>query len=76
VAVDTLVGVETGGGGVGAHEVKIDLTPPGVPKVSIFPLFCIFRAALRKAPEPSKFCFFLLELKKELYGGIFARRLL
>ncbi len=37
VAVETLVWVETGGvwGGGGAQEVKIDLMPPRVPKVSI-----------------------------------------
>ena len=43
VALKTLVRVETGGGG--AQEVKIDLMPPGVPKVSYFSLLRIIRAA-------------------------------
>jgi hypothetical protein len=46
VAVETLIGVETGGvWGGGAQEVQIDLMPPRVPKVSIIFLFWIFQAA-------------------------------
>ncbi len=58
VAVETLVGVETGGGGGGAQEVKIDLMPPGVPKVSIFLILDLLGGFLWKASEPSKICFF------------------
>ncbi len=62
VAVETLVGVETGGGGArGAQEVKIDLMPPGVPKVSNFSLFRIFRAASCGRPQslPRSVSFYL-----------------
>jgi len=37
--------------GRGAKEVKIDLMPPGVPKVSNFSLFCIFQAAFCGRPQ-------------------------
>jgi hypothetical protein len=61
VAVETLVGVKTGGGGGGAQEVKIDLMPPGVPKVSNFSLFWIFRAASCGRPQslPRSVSFYL-----------------
>jgi hypothetical protein len=62
MAVETLVGVETGGGGGrGVQEVKIDLMPPGVPKVSIFPLFRIFQAASCGRPQslPSSVSYYL-----------------
>jgi hypothetical protein len=65
------VGVEGG-----AQEVKIDLMPPGVPKVSIFPLCCIFRAASCGRPQSLPSLVFLLEMKKELYNDISARRVL
>ena len=59
VAVKTLVGVETVGDGGGAQEVRIDLMPPGVPKVSNFSLFWIFRVASCRKPQspPSSFSF-------------------
>ncbi len=61
VAVETLVGVETGGGWGGgeAQEVKIDLMPLGVLKVSNFSIFWIFRAASCGRPQslPSSISF-------------------
>jgi hypothetical protein len=50
------VGVEGG-----AQEVKIDLMPPGVPKVSNFSLFWIFRAASCGRPQslPRSVSFYL-----------------
>jgi hypothetical protein len=62
VAVETLVGVETGGvWGGGAQEVKIDLMPPRVPKVSIIFLFWNFLAASSGRPQslPSSVSFYL-----------------
>ncbi len=65
MSVETLTGVETGGGW-GAQEIKIGLMPPRVQKVSIFPLFLNLQGGLLwKASVPSKFCFFVLEMKKE-----------
>jgi hypothetical protein len=59
--VETLVGVETGGVWGGAQEVKIDLMPPRVPKVSIIFLFWIFQAASSGRPQslPSSVSFYL-----------------
>jgi hypothetical protein len=61
VAVETLLGVETGGGvgGGEVQEVKTDLMPPGVLKVSKFSLFCMFQAASCGRPQrlPSSISF-------------------
>ncbi len=45
VAIKTLAGVATGGGGGGELEVHMNLMPPGVTKICFFSLFWTFRAA-------------------------------
>jgi hypothetical protein len=45
MAAETLSGGETGGGGEWGLEVQLNLMPPGVPKVNLFSLFWVFRAA-------------------------------
>jgi hypothetical protein len=69
------VGCVCGGGG--AQEVKIDLMPPRVPKVSIIFLFWIFQAASSGRPQslPSAVSFYL-KLKNNSIMTFFARRLL
>jgi hypothetical protein len=64
--------------GRGGLEVHMNLMPPRVSKVSFFfSIFWTFWAASygRNKKEPSKFNFLLLEMKKDTYNDIFARRL-
>ncbi len=66
--------VGVGGGGAGSYN-RLDAARSTQSKYFSLILY-LLGGFLWKAPEPSKFCFLLLKLKKELYNGIFARRLL
>ncbi len=63
MAVETLVGVETGGGGGGAQEVKIGCCLE-YPKYVIFPYFGSSGRLLVEGLRAFQDLFFLLKMKK------------
>jgi len=63
------------GWGRGAQEVKLDLMPPRMPKVSIFPLFLIFRAASCGRPQDFQVLFLVVWNEKRYLQWHFCKEI-
>jgi hypothetical protein len=71
-----LAGNKTGGGGEWGLEVQMNLMPPGVPKVNLFPFFGSSGRLLVEDMRAFQIPFFVLDMKKEHSDDISARRVL